>query len=260
MNHHRDRVVLCIKWGTLFPADYVNVLFSACRENITGDFRFACLTDDPKGLSQGIEHFPIPDIGLTEQMWRSGGWPKLCVFASDLYGLSGRALFIDLDMVIWGNIDPFFDYAAPFVTTDMGEDWRPNPSGVHQPEAGTCIFAFDLGRESQVLDRFVADRAKAVSEHVIEQVWVGANASSMDYWPNGWVISFKRWLRQPIGRDLWLEPKRPPEGAKVLAFHGKPRPITLIRSKYGFWDELPHLGRGRVKWMADYWTRHGGKL
>jgi hypothetical protein len=260
MNQGRDRTVLCIKWGNLFPADYVNVLYFACRENITGDFRFVCLTDDPNGLSQGIEHFPIPDLGLTEEMWRHGAWPKLCVFSSDLYGLSGRALFIDLDMVIWGNIDPFFEYPAPFVTTDMGDDWRPNPSGLHQPEAGTCIFAFDLGRESQILDRFVADRAKAVTEHKIEQVWVGAHASSMDYWPSGWVISFKRWLRQPIGRDVWREPRRPPEGTKVLAFHGKPRPITLIRSRYGFWGKFPHLGHGRVKWMADYWTRHGGKL
>ena len=26
-----DRTVLCMKWGTLFPPDYVNVLFNACR-------------------------------------------------------------------------------------------------------------------------------------------------------------------------------------------------------------------------------------
>lgn len=260
MTQHGSRVVLCMKWGTLFHADYVNVLFSACQRNISGNFRFVCLTDDPKGLNEGIEHFPIPDLGLAPGMWKRGAWPKLCVFAADLYGFSGRALFIDLDMVIWGNLDAFFDFPKAFVTTDMGNDWRPKPSGLHPPEAGTCIFAFDLGKESQILERFLADRNGAVEKHVIEQVWVGEHASSMAYWPPGWVISFKRWLRQPIGRDLLLPPAAPPSGTKVLAFHGKPRPITLIKSKYGFWDKFPHMGHGRVRWMADYWTSNGGQL
>jgi hypothetical protein len=46
----RDRVVLCMKWGTLYPADYVNVLCNASRRHLTGAFRFVCLTDDAPGL------------------------------------------------------------------------------------------------------------------------------------------------------------------------------------------------------------------
>ena len=91
-----DRVILCMKWGTLYPADYVNVLYSACRRHITGPFRFLCLTDDSTGFSPGIETRPIPDLGLTQGMWKSGAWAKLGVFQHDLYGFTGRALFIDL--------------------------------------------------------------------------------------------------------------------------------------------------------------------
>lgn len=58
-----ERVVLSMKWGKLYPASYVNVLYNACRRNITGDFRFVCLTDDATGLGPEIEACPIPDLG-----------------------------------------------------------------------------------------------------------------------------------------------------------------------------------------------------
>ena len=38
MNHYK--VVLCMKCGDIYPAEYLNVLFHACKKNITGDFRF----------------------------------------------------------------------------------------------------------------------------------------------------------------------------------------------------------------------------
>jgi len=81
-----------MKWGTLYPADYVNVLHSACRRNLTGAFRFVCLTDDARGLADGIEAYPIPDLGLSPGMRKSGQWAKLGVYLPDLCGLSGRAL------------------------------------------------------------------------------------------------------------------------------------------------------------------------
>jgi hypothetical protein len=63
----QDRVIMCMKWGTLYSAQYVNVLYNACQANLTDPCRFVCLTDDPSGLLSGIEAFPIPDIGLTPE-------------------------------------------------------------------------------------------------------------------------------------------------------------------------------------------------
>ncbi|MFC7702757.1 hypothetical protein ACFQXB_00935 [Plastorhodobacter daqingensis] len=256
----QSRVVLCMKWGTLYPADYVNVLFRACRRNITGPFRFVCLTDDATGFDEGVESFPIPDIGLSDWMWWDGAWPKLAVYCRDLYGLTGRALFIDLDMVICSSLDPFFDHPAPFLTTDMGPDWRPHPSGKGAPEAGTCLFAFTLGAEAQIVERFQEDPEHNARALVIEQKWVHAHASAMSFWPAGWVVSFKRHLRRPMGLDLILPPREPSGEAKVVAFHGKPRPIDLIRAGAGWWDRFPHMGHGQVRWMANYWRDHGGTI
>ncbi|MDZ4094947.1 MAG: glycosyl transferase [Paracoccaceae bacterium] len=256
----QPRIVMCMKWGTLFPADYVNVLFNACRQHITGPFRFVCLTDDALGFTPGIEAFPLPDVGLSPEDWYAKGvWPKLGIYRADLHGLTGRCLFIDLDTVIVGNLDPFFEYSKGFVSLDMGEAWRPGPSTA-PPEAGTSTFAFDLGQETQILQSFLADPKGVMARFHNEQDYVGATARSMDFWPRDWVVSFKRHLRQPIGLDLFLPPKRPPQGTRLVAFHGTPRPLALLPARAGFWDRFPHMGHGQVKWMVDYWVENGGRV
>ena len=253
----QDRVVMCMKWGTLYPPEYVNVLYSAARKNITGPFRFVCLTSEAEGLHPDIEHYPIPDLGLQQRYWDKGGWAKLSVFAKDLYGLTGRCLFIDLDMVIWNNIDAFFDFPGEIVSTDMGPNWKPKP-GNGPKLTGTCIFAFTLGQNPEILDRFMADQDGMVARDRIEQVYIGNEAREMNFWPPEWVISFKYHLRRPVGIGLFLPPKPPGPENKVLAFHGVPRPIDLIRDRW--WGIAPNTGRGPVKWMRDYWVEHGGTV
>lgn len=256
-----SRILLSMKWGTLYRADYVNVLYNAAREQIRGPFRFVCLTDDATGFVPGIEALPIPDIGCTPEMWRHGAWPKLSVFLKDLHGLAGRALFIDLDSVICGPLDPFFDHPAPIVGLDCGDNWFPRVADPKAPRLlGTGVFAFDLAGQTQIIERFQKDPQTAFRECDLEQKWVERTAHSLDYWPPGWVISFKRWLRRPIGVDLFLAPKAPPPDTGVLAFHGIPRPADLLRPGRNFWDRLPHMGHGQVSWMHDYWLRHGGRL
>ena len=133
----KDRVIICMKWGTLYPASYVNVLYQACRANITGDFKFVCLTENQDGLDPAIISHPIPDLNLEPHHWTKGGWPKLAVFAKDFFGLTGRALFIDLDTVISGSLDPFFDYKAPkMVAIDTGPTWGVGDTNA-SPLAGT---------------------------------------------------------------------------------------------------------------------------
>lgn len=257
-----SRIVICMKWGNIYSADYVNVLFNACRRNMSKPFRFLCLTDDPSGIDNAIEISPIPEIGCTAEMWTHGAWPKLAVFAHQIGDVSsGRALFIDLDTVISGNIDAFFDHPSSFVGIDTGDNWRPGrQTGGRTALLGTGVFAFDVGTQTQILEKFQEDPAKAFSESDIEQVWVQKNAHGINYWPEDWVVSFKRWLRRPIGLDLFLQPKKPPSHIGMVAFHGDPRPADLLRSDGKRWGRFPHQGRGQVEWMVDYWLSNGGHL
>ena len=252
----QDRVVFCMKWGALYAPDYVNVLYRATCLHLRKPFRFVCLTDDATGLLPEIETFPIPDIGLSPNHYQAGAWPKLGIFQRDLYGLTGRGLFIDLDTVITGPLDPFFDESGDLITIGLHQ-WYP---GQKEDEVGTGIFAFDIGESAHLLEIFQANINQHVDRYVIEQAFVQGEHGDVTYWPEGWVISFKRHLRQPLGLDRLKGPNRPGADAKVLAFHGRPRPIDLINPPTGNWDQFPHYGRGRVDWMVDYWTGHGGTI
>ena len=251
----QERVIICMKWGTLYPATYVNVLYSAVRGNISGDFRFVCLTDDPAGLRPEVEHFPIPDMGLEESHWKKGGWPKLCVFAADFFGLSGRALFIDLDTVICGALDPMFNQPGEIIAIDAGPNWK-NPAANAPKSAATCVFAFTLGAHPEILQNFLDNRDAMVATHRIEQVYLEAVFPQISFWPAEWTVSFKYSLRRPVVAGWFVPPHAPRPENIILAFHGEPRPIDLING--GVWGIAPHWGFGKVGWMVDYWTKNGG--
>jgi hypothetical protein len=253
---YKEKVVICMKWGTLYSGSYVNILFNACRANITGDFTFVCLTDDPTGLDPKIVHHPIPDLNLEPSHWKKGGWAKLAVFAKEFFGLKGRALFIDLDTVITRSLDEFFTYRDDcMVVIDTGPTWgiQTKDDG---PLAGTGIFAFDLGAYPEILDNFMARRDDIVKETRIEQIYVQSMVPKMAFWPKNWVLSFKYHLRRPALIGLLLSPRAPTDDERVIAFHGEPRPIDLVQG--GLWGIGPNWGFGKVKWMTDYWSKHGG--
>ena len=254
------RTLVCMKWGGLFGAEYVNVLASAAVRHLAEPCRIVCLTDDDAGLGPGIEAHPLPDLGLTlADRARPGAWQKIGLYLRDVAGLEGRCLFIDLDMMICGPLDRFFELPAPFVMYDTGPGVRRRPRP-GPPEPATGIFAFDAGAEAQIAAAFEADPEGAMTRFRNEQDFVAAHVRAYAFWPPGWVVSFKRHLCQPIGRDLVLPPDPPPPGASVVAFHGDPRPADLIRPGRHRWRVLPHWGRGQVGWLADYWRSNGGRV
>ena len=252
-----ERVVMCMKWGTLYGPDYVNVLYRATRANISGPFRFVCLTDNSEGFLPEVEAFPIPDMGLKAFDWIKGGWPKISVFQRDLYGLSGRCLFVDLDTIVCGSLDEMFDMPADFVGIDTGPTWG-KASKDGGPVLGTGIFVFNLGQYPEIVDEFVADPQVVVSKYRIEQIYVQDRIDKIAFWPAEWVRSFKYHQRRPALVGLVIPPKAPTAANRVIAFRGEPRPIDLMHG--GLWGIFPHVGFGRVKWATDYWVGYGGDL
>ena len=119
------KYIFCMKWGTLYGAEYVNRLFSMVQKNLTSDFKMVCFTDDPSGINEAVTCYDIPEMGIRtdipERMWK-----KLTTLKKELYGLEGTALFLDLDIVIVDNIDCFFEVDGSFrIIKDHGwRSWR----------------------------------------------------------------------------------------------------------------------------------------
>ncbi len=108
--------ILCVKWGKKYGPDYVNKLFYGIKSNTTKEFNFYCFTDDPTGLHKDIIVIPL------KENWE-GWWGKATLFSSGEFSLrvgvlivilefniKGCKVFIDLDMIITGNIDEILSF------------------------------------------------------------------------------------------------------------------------------------------------------
>lgn len=148
----QQRHILCMKWGTKYGAEYVNRLYAMVRRHLSGDFRFICLTDSTEGIRQEVECFPIPDLDIhLAPGQRDGAWKKLTTFESDLHGLKGTALFLDLDVVIIGSLDDFFTQTGDFlIIHDYPRFWRFGERIV----GNSSVYRFELGAHSDVLQYF----------------------------------------------------------------------------------------------------------
>ena len=128
------QTVICIKWGTAYGPEYANTLYSMVKRNTSRPLRFVCFTEDAAGLDPGIEALPLPPIRLpASHQWKA--WRKISLFQRELVGLSGDVLFLDLDVVVTGSIDAFFDF-KPEETFCVIENWTQMGQGI----GNTSVF------------------------------------------------------------------------------------------------------------------------
>jgi len=220
--------VLCVKWGTKYPADYVNRLRNMVSRNLPLPHRFVCLTDDAAGLEHGIETLPFLQTDL-EYCWN-----KLLLF--DRLPLEGVGLYLDLDVVVTGDLTPIATTRPddPFVGV---VDWY----RLDDLQYNASVMRFHLNRHHHVIDNFrrkvaegrlvkkrewdayLGSRDKVVfwegnvryggdQEWTSRQVYARADIGSHCF-PPGMVLSYKKHGRRKL-----------PDGCRVMVFHGDPKP------------------------------------
>jgi len=246
------KTILCMKWGTQYGADFVNQLFNGVKANITGDFRFICLTDDGSELNPAIEALPLPDIKLGEAKFMSG-WRKISSFSPALrkppYNISGTVMFFDVDMIITDNIDGFWGYKnGEFCII---ENWTQKGRGI----GNSSVYRYELESMHDIYADFESRYEEIYNQHDNEQIYLThfvAQKQTIQWWPEAWCKSFKIHCMPPrLFRGL-LTPKMPAE-CKILVFHGPPKPTDAA---IGSW--IKHNGKRRVmrpaKWITNLWN------
>ena len=249
--------VVCIKWGEKYGSEYVNRLYRGVRENLQRPLRFVCLTDDERGIDDQVEIFPLPATSFDEDAFdaRPGGetWRKVGLFQPGLADLQGETLFLDLDIVITGSVDAFFDYEPGrfCVIQDWLEKrrgWMPGRDG---RVGNTSVFRFDPARHQHVYERFADGQTEVLEQFRIEQQYVSdAVGEDLTFWPSSWVCSFKRHCRPTFPLNLIIEPPRP-QAMKILVFHGYPLPEQAIEGYDGGWLKSTRP----AKWIEPLWQR-----
>lgn len=209
--------VVCVQTGNYLGRgiEYVENLQRMVRMNLTLPHRFVVVTDD------AASNYRCPVMMAEHKGW----WEKLRIFKRGLF--KGRVLFLDLDTIIVGNIDHIASYEGNFAT--LHDFWR--PMGL-----GPAVMLFDPEWAEFIYGEWAAERFPKGDPRG-DQGWLeNLNQGRIrkevdilqDMYP-GEFVSYKTHCIQGI-----------PEGARVVCFHGKPRPHEVGGWVRDYWKELAY--------------------
>ncbi len=206
--------VLCVlKSGGDYDVTYVEKLRNMVARNVTIPYRFVCLTDMPVSCCQ--------TISLKDNL--PGWWSKIELFRPGLVS-ADRIIYFDLDTIIVGNIDEFLLEDGGFVALGNLHPFRKrNPFG-------SGMMAWDNNKKYSFLYskyNVILHKGFRGDQDYIK-VMLDGDGKEITYWQkkHKGVYSYKYNCLNGL-----------PQDAKIVCFHGRPRPI----------------GVKKVKWIQDNW-------
>ncbi|MGJ8650816.1 MAG: hypothetical protein ACSHX4_10695 [Opitutaceae bacterium] len=244
--------VICLKYGTRYPASYVNKLYAGVKRHLKRPFLFHCCTDDPTDLAPEVNTIPFPENPGIQR-----GWPdvlvKLMLTEDGLGGLQGPTLFLDLDMVILDSLDPFFDYEKG--KNCIIRNWvnlRKMITGRRPLVGNSSVFRFEAGSSNYIFETFIKEMAQAENLKIFntEQAFMTHAMREVSWWPEAWCRSFKWHCRPPFPLNLLISPKQP-QDCRILVFHGRPDPEEAVD---GFKGKKLHHHTRPSPWIDHFWT------
>lgn len=171
--------VACVEWGNYLGRgeEYVEKLQRGVARWMSLPHEFVCLR---------------PDGDLI------GWWNKIELFRPGRF--AGRVLYIDLDSVIVGPLDPLAVHPGVVHLRDWG--WKRHVYG-----SGTMVW--DAGDHSDIFTRYTPEVAEWFEG---DQDWM-THLGGWDALPAQLVRSYRYHCKAG-----------PPPGCSIVAFHGKPKP------------------------------------
>jgi hypothetical protein len=241
------QTVMCMKWGTAYGAEYANILYSMVSRHTRHPLRFVCFTDNSSGLRREIEALPLPPIELPPRFaWTP--WRKLSLWQKPLADLSGNVLFLDLDVVVTGSIDSFFEF-RPDASFCVAENWTQPGSGI----GNTSVFRLKVAQHSEVFETFRAEPSRVLSGYSNEQIFLSRNVPDMAFWPADWCLSFKHDLlpRWPLN---FFKRAALPGSARIVCFMGHPKPHEARDGTWpAAWPKRVYKHVRPTPWVGEHW-------
>lgn len=224
---NEKRYVVCLKWGNKYDPVYVNKLYNMVKRNLTIDYEFVCFTENPTGIDKHITVKPLPTMPVT-------GWWYKPWFLSNELGIEGTALFLDLDLIVFRNIDHLFNYkkTSDFVIIrDFNRSVRRNWDRMN-----SSVFRVKIGKYNHLYQDFKLNYAGFIKRFPGDQDWMYKHIKDFEFWPDNWIQSYKWEMR---GRDQlgiingkrnFKNPGVPTinEDTKIAVFHGEPNPHNCV--------------------------------
>lgn len=211
--------------------DHVTVLRNMVRRYLRLAHTFVCITNRPDKIDPSIRTIPLwPDL------FESGYCTvRLKAFAPEMRDIIGpRFAWLDLDVVITGDITPLFDCASDFKIS--GVELR------EQPYNGSIVL-MDAGARPQVFTDFDPQRLAAARAEKnyggTDQAWI---AECLGEWEDIWtkrdgIYNYREHIDppRPVGSDGIL-----PKNARIVVMNGR------------FSPACPRC-RAKSPWIEEHW-------
>ena len=218
------QTIVCMKWGVRYGSSFVNRLFKSIKRHTNRPTRLICFTDNDTGIDANVVCEPLPLINLPEQISNTP-WRKISIWQYPLSKLKGDVLFLDLDLVITGNLDRFFDYKPNLYC--VIENWTQKGRGI----GNTSCFRFPVEKYKYIFYKFEKNPVKIWKKIHIEQIYLSDEIKEQVFWPEQWCLSFKHNLLPKWPMRLW-QPANLPAETSIVAFTGKPDPDDVLIGKW----------------------------
>lgn len=195
-----------------YTVSYVNHIANSVAENVTVPYKFVCLTDCFEGYSKNV-HKIVP-FRHNFPKW----WGKMELFAPQVFD-TDRIFYLDLDTVIVDNIDELLTYNGNLfglrdfyhqyglATGLMG--WRNNNAKIFQ------LYDSFMENPTANMNNYKYGDQEFVAKMLKEEY-----DYAQDLFPRQ-ILSYKKDCVDNYNRV------RIPEKAKIICFHGPPRPHQI---------------------------------
>jgi hypothetical protein len=229
--------VVCLKWGDKYGPEYVNKLYRMVQRNLTVDHEFICFTENPANLDLGIK---VVDLELMPGI--EGWWYKPMFFNPKL-GLEGTILFLDLDMIVFKNIDKLFSYRPGefIIIRDFNRHVIKN-----YDKFNSSIFRLETGQHAHVYHEYMNDIQSISKRFQGDQDWLRFSIKdNYVYWPEEWIQSYKWEMRS---KPQMTHGAR---GTRDFATKGEPKILNETSIAVFHGDPNPHYCKDN--WVQDNW-------
>jgi len=176
--------------------------------------RFVCLTDLNK--IDGVETIKL------KHNW-PGWWSKIELFRPDLD--YSQAFYLDLDTVLVNDIAHIVDREHKFTVLRNLSELRLASHPSRCKRIGSGIMAWRKGRVEYLYNEFKISPDKYMGEYVTSKRWgdqgfIQEIGGPFDYFQD-------MFPKQIVSSKHGLKNKKPPKEAKIVCFHGSPKPWEI---------------------------------
>jgi hypothetical protein len=203
--------VVSVWSGNKYNSDYIKNLSWGLAEHLNCAYNFVCFTDASIiPAIDGVKFCQLPKLSFVlKHPW----WYKIWLFGADS-GLTGKVLYLDLDIMIVSNITKFVEFSGDFL--GIRDFTRVTYKSTRTTNSSMLFWNHE--KYHRVWDKFQQYPEQIQSKFAGDQNYISDELrSEITWWPDSWAISY-RWEFLKSGTQ---------KETAVIVFHGSPKPHEI---------------------------------